>query len=481
MRPAPPEDSPGDRGLAETGVLADLAGLSVFSDLRDQPLFKALENLLAAAGRPGAAGSYGKAAASIPVLIRAWSDFVRALCCSGELSFHDAVASLTLASENPFTLAAERGLSPEHLKVPAENDLSRLSRIASLDIAALGRLVSVAAEKAGLTGGQSRELEREALALVQAGQRAGCAGPETAASPGTAPGALFSGGDWAAGLPAFAARIRSRGAGDLGLYRSFRWVSCGKGGTMQPVAAPDPVRLSDLAGYRDQRSVVVSNTLRFIEGKPANNLLLYGDRGTGKSATVKAVCAEYADRGLRILELRKEALPSFPAVLERLGCRGLKFVIFIDDLSFETLDDSFTGIKAMFEGGVEARPSNTVIYATSNRRHLVKENRSGPVLSGDLRDFDTMQEQLSLADRFGLTVIYTAPSQEEYAAVAEFIASKRGLLKNAEEDPSPEAGEKRRLFRENCLRWERWFNGRSPRTAVQYVDWVEGGGAFPWE
>ncbi|MDR2618614.1 MAG: ATP-binding protein [Treponema sp.] len=469
MRSPPPEDGPGDGELTETGVLADLAGLSVFSDLRDQPLFKALEELLAAAGRPDAAGSYGKAAASIPALIRAWSGFVRALCGFGGLSFHDAAASLVTASENPFTLAAEKGLFPEHLKTPAENDLSRLNRVASLDVAALGRLVSSGAKKAGLTDRQSREFEQEALALSQGGQKAANTGE------------VFSGDDWAAALPAFAAYIRSRGAGSLGLYRSFRWVSNDGSGTMQPVANPDPIRLSDLSGYEDQRSVVVSNTLRFIEGKPASNLLLYGDRGTGKSATVKAVCAEYADQGLRILELRKEALPSFPAVLECLASRGLRFVVFIDDLSFETLDDSFMSLKALLEGGAGTRPANTVIYATSNRRHLVKENRSDRVPGGDVRDFDTMQEQLSLADRFGLTVIYAAPNQEEYLAIAEFIARKRGLLKTAAEDPSPEAEEQRRLFRENCLRWERWFNGRSPRTAAQYADWLEGGGKFPWE
>jgi predicted AAA+ superfamily ATPase len=227
---------------------------------------------------------------------------------------------------------------------------------------------------------------------------------------------------------------------------------------------------------------VVSNTLRFIEGKAANNLLLYGDRGTGKSATVKAVCNEYAPRGLRLIEVRKGSLPELPAILDSLASRALRFIVFIDDLSFESADDSFTGLKALLEGGVESRPDNVVVYATSNRRHLVKERLSdrpssaeaaNAVTTGDVRAFDTMQEQFSLADRFGVTVVFTAPNQEEYLRIACFIARRRGVL-GAD-------GEEARRFRDNALRWERWFNGRSPRTAAQYVEWVAGGAGFPWE
>jgi predicted AAA+ superfamily ATPase len=278
---------------------------------------------------------------------------------------------------------------------------------------------------------------------------------------------------------------------------------------LRPVPHPDPVSLADLAGYEDQKSVVIANTLRFAGGKSANNLLLYGDRGTGKSATVKAVCNAYADRGLRLLELRKHDLFELPRILDVIAGRGLRFIVFIDDLSFETIDDSFTCLKALLEGGVEVRPPNAVIYATSNRRHLIKErlaDRPGPKAlasdlsvhtavhtaansgvngGGEVRAFDTMQEQFSLADRFGLTVIFTAPNQEEYLAIAEFIARRRNLLGGAEGRADEET---LRQFRDNALRWERWFNGRSPRTAVQYVDWVaglpvrqDGFSGFPWE
>jgi predicted AAA+ superfamily ATPase len=306
-------------------------------------------------------------------------------------------------------------------------------------------------------------------------------------------------GPWGESLACFAAYLRRHGAGPLGRYGFFRWTGgrqCGASRSAQrsdaamsrsaqrsdaapaarPVLNPDPVRLADLSGYEDQRSVVIANTLAFLEGKAANNLLLYGDRGTGKSATVKAVCREYLEKGLRLLELRKEDMAELPALLEYTASRGLRFIIFIDDLAFENLDDSFTSLKGLLEGGVETRPSNTVIYATSNRRHFVKERLSdrpagpgqGLAPDAEVRSFDTMQEQLSLSDRFGLTVIFTAPSQEEYLSIACFIAERRGLKPDE-------------LLRQNALRWEKWFNGRSPRTASQFVDWAAAGMAFPWE
>jgi predicted AAA+ superfamily ATPase len=223
------------------------------------------------------------------------------------------------------------------------------------------------------------------------------------------------------------------------------------------------------------RNAVIVNTKRFIEGKNANNILLYGDRGTGKSATVKAVCNEFADQGLRLIEVRKDGVQYLPSLMEEIAGRGLRFVIFIDDLSFERADDSFTGLKALLEGGIEARPANAVIYATSNRRHFVKERFSDRPANadGDPRAFDTMQEQLSLSDRFGLTIVFTAPDQDEFLSIAEKIAETRGLFCKTEEE--------RKKFHENAIRWERWFNGRSPRAAVQFVDWISGGEGFPWE
>ncbi|MDR3167560.1 MAG: ATP-binding protein [Treponema sp.] len=444
-------------------VLADIAGLSVFSNLGSHPLIQALVKVLTLLSTDRASGG------GASEILRPWAVFTgNFFLYNRENSFYITLASLTVADENPFTLAAEGGMgrvSPLLLAVTG-TDLSRLGRIARFDLSALGFYIAALLQKEGLEEA-ARDCEETARALWLA-EGAGGSGNFARAQ------VFPQDSDWGEALPHLGDYIAAHGAGLLGQYHAFYW---GGGGGLSPVRNPDPVELCWLSGYEEQRALVVSNTRRFIEGKPANNLLLYGDRGTGKSATVKAMCNEFAPRGLRLLELRKPDLSQLPAILETLAFRGLRFVIFIDDLSFESTDDSFTTLKALLEGGVEAKPANVVVYATSNRRHLVKErfsDRPAAAVDGEVRAFDTMQEQFSLADRFGLTVIFTTPSQEEYLEIACFIAEKRGLLKAGNEGA-------RKAFRENALRWERWFNGRSPRTAVQYADWVEGGEGFPWE
>jgi predicted AAA+ superfamily ATPase len=465
-----------------------MAGLSVFGGIKAHPLLAALRVLLRdlAWHEPGnPAGDGGISSSGALDLIRSWASFTETFVRHNRAySFPKTVAFLAKTDDNPFTRAAERqeaGDIPPVLRVLAAGDLSRLGRLAALDLTRLGLYIAGILRNTGFAE-EAEHITEGALAL----------GPSPEEPPG-GDGDLFPPGrDWGAALPALAGYIRVHGAGKLGLHGSFYWSS-GKI-PFRPVRSPDPIRLAGLSGYEEQRSVVVANTLRFLEGKPANNVLLYGDRGTGKSAAVKAVCNEYAPRGLRLLELRKGDLPRLSRILDTLSTRGLRFIVFIDDLSFETAGDSFTTLKALLEGGIEARPPNVVVYATSNRRHLVKESLADrpttamaaeAASSGDVRAFDTMQEQFSLADRFGITVVFSAPSQEEYLGIAEFIARRRGLLPpSGEGGPGglpDDSGQARRLFRENALRWERWFNGRSPRTAVQYVDWVAGGAGFPWE
>jgi predicted AAA+ superfamily ATPase len=442
---------------------ADIAGLAVFSSLKKHILIRCFKKLLDEVSRE----------AEPLDLVRAWSRFTEALILqNGDASFHSCIRFLTISGDNTFTRKAENSFEqiPQALRALAAGDLSRLGRLAAFDLAGLGVHLAERLRKAGLA--------ESADSIEESGRMLGLE-PVGSLEPATAP-ILSLEGDWGKALPELAEYIRRRGAGELGLYNFFYWVSSG---TLKPVLHPDPIRIADLSGYDDQRSVVVANTLRFIEGKSANNMLLYGDRGTGKSATVKAVCAEYADKGLRLVEIHKRDLQRLPDLLVLLSSRALRFIVFIDDLSFETTDDSFTTLKALLEGGIESRPSNVVVYATSNRRHLVKERMADrPTIAmaaeaastGDVRAFDTMQEQFSLADRFGVTVVFTAPNQDEYLRIACFIAGQRGLLDGTGE-------EELKKFRDNALRWERWFNGRSPRTAVQYVDWAAAGTDFPWE
>jgi predicted AAA+ superfamily ATPase len=434
---------------------ADIAGLSIFSAIKKHPLVQALDSLLEDLSR------------DIPPLdlIRAWANFMEILICQDRVgSFYSPIYALSITDDNPFTRRLESTdleLLPPALCTLAKGDLSRLGRIAAIDLPGLGIHLARLLEKAGLEE-SAAHIEAEAWAVGGSVQ--------------SIPGELFpKDADWGMFLSTLGNHIRTHGAGELGLYRSFSWAS---GATLRPVLNPDPITPADLSGYEDQRSIVTSNTLRFLEGKSANNLLLYGDRGTGKSATVKAVCNEYAHRGLRLIEVRKGNLPELPAILDTLASRALRFIVFIDDLSFESTDGSFISLKTLLEGGIESRPDNVVVYATSNRRHLVKERlsdrpSSAEAASGDVRAFDTMQEQFSLADRFGITVVYTAPNQDEYLRIACFIGQQRGILGSGEEE--------QQRFRDNALRWERWFNGRSPRTAVQYVEWLAGGTGFPWE
>ena len=438
--------------------MIDIHSITLFSTVRDSALLLSLNKILRLLTLERC-----EAPKIAPRLARSWAKFSATIASFGvnAPSFYHALAFLTLTDDNQFTHAAETGAElPSLLVALAKTDLSRLGRIAVYDIAALGAQVAARLRNAGFEQA-AQDIEIEARAL-------------NAADVSQAHNSVFPAqGDWGERLPAFVEYLKANGAGQVGLYHAFRWS-----GALTPVRKPDPVRLADLSGYEEQRSVVVANTLRFLEGRSANNLLLYGDRGTGKSATVKAVCNEYAARGLRLLELPKQSLSELSRILETLSSRAMRFIIFIDDLSFEAIDDFFTNLKMLLEGDIEARPANVVIYATSNRRHLVKERLADRPTTAQAisepRAFDTMQEQFSLADRFGLTVVYTSPSQDEYLSIAEHIAAQRGLLL-----PETSAAE-RDVFRENALRWERWFNGRSPRTAVQYVDWLTGGAGFPW-
>ncbi|GHV74193.1 hypothetical protein AGMMS49940_14950 [Spirochaetia bacterium] len=458
-------------------IRADIAGLSVFSALKRYPLVQSLDALLAELSRVSSAdGPLDLRPDVSPLdLIRDWANLMETLVRRNQGgSFYAQIYFLTITDDNPFTRCLESRSCHPTLYALAVSDLSRLGRLASFDLPGLGAHLSSLLEKAGL--GESAVYIEEAARLISSTDSIWGSKDVSLDIP---VGLFLKNADWGKSLSALADYIRTHGAGELGLYRSFFWASSVQAtsvAALRPVLNPDPIGLADLSGYEDQRSVVTANTLRFLEGKPANNLLLYGDRGTGKSATVKAVCHEYAHRGLRLIEVRKEHLPELPAILDTLASRALRFIVFIDDLSFESTDDSFTSFKGLLEGGVKSRPDNVVIYATSNRRHLVKERRSdrpNAAETGDVRAFDTMQEQFSLADRFGVTVVYTAPTQDEYLQIACFIGQQRGVLGTGEAELQH--------FRDNALRWERWFNGRSPRTAVQYVEWVAGGAGFPWE
>lgn len=246
---------------------------------------------------------------------------------------------------------------------------------------------------------------------------------------------------------------KENGCGIFARYKAFIW----RDGDIQPVLHPDRIDMDSFTGYEIQRDMVVNNTKSFIEGKSCNNCLLYGDKGTGKSSTVKAIANEFRKDGLRIVEIPKERLIDFPILVDKIAALPMKFIIFIDDLSFQKQDQSYTTLKAVLEGGLAARPDNALIYATSNRRHLVKESFSDRT-DDDVNTRDNMQESLSLSDRFGLAVCYSIPTKKEFVDIVIALARQRGIDMS---DKELEMGAERFALSRG---------GRSPRCAKQYVE-----------
>ncbi len=263
-------------------------------------------------------------------------------------------------------------------------------------------------------------------------------------------------------VAALAAFHRRCGFGELALHRIWRWD-----GRLIPVHDYDKIRLSDLIGYQSQKDEVMQNTRLFVSTGRGNNLLLYGARGTGKSSLIKAVANELADAGLCLVELPLDHIVDLPRLQAELAEQPRRYIIYIDDLSFEKADQSYKITKAVLEGSVSALGGNVLIYATSNRRHLIVENwqdRDGVQHeNGEVRASDSMSEKFSLADRFGQTVLFTTPNQEQYLHIVAGLAAADGI-----ELPRAE-------LRERALQWALWQNGCSGRTARQFVNSLAAG------
>lgn len=249
-----------------------------------------------------------------------------------------------------------------------------------------------------------------------------------------------------------------RGAGIFGSCSSFIWNSANQ--DFKPVTDPDQITFEDLIGYEFQKNCLIQNTLQFLKGLPANNILLYGDRGTGKSSSIKALNHWFAGKKLRLIGVNKEDLKDFPIIVAKLRNRGLKFILYVDDLSFGTEENQYKHLKTVLEGGLEVRPANVLIYATSNRRHLIKETFADR--EDELHGNDAVQEKLSLSDRFGITLTYSTPTLDEYLTIVKQLSEQRGIRLPWEE------------IKSHAIQWERQQNVRSGRTAKQFVDQLEG-------
>lgn len=282
------------------------------------------------------------------------------------------------------------------------------------------------------------------------------------------PETLREGLDWAGYLPGFRTetldipgdyqrRCENIGSLGYGMYAKYRMFYINPENQIVPVRNPDGVRLASLVDYKREQQIILDNTQALLEGKPAANILLTGDAGTGKSSTVKAVVNELYTKGLRILEVRKEQLHQIPGILDALNSNPLKFILFIDDLSFQKDDDNFSALKAILEGSVSAKSGNVVIYATSNRRHLVKESFSDRE-GDDIHRNDTMQEIISLSERFGIQITFQKPDKQTYLDIVTHLAQERGVQMEAKALET--LAEQFALSR----------GGRSARAANQFVD-----------
>lgn len=264
------------------------------------------------------------------------------------------------------------------------------------------------------------------------------------------------------------AHYEKYGAGMYGLYKAFRVDPAAADETelrLIPVTDSADVRFDDLIGYESQKKTLRDNTEAFVSGHFANNVLLYGDSGTGKSTSVHALMHDYADRGLRLIEVSKPDRSRLPQILSAIKKRNYRFILFLDDLSFEENESDYKELKAMLEGALETRSDKVLIYATSNRRHLIREtwgDRSDMEYNEDIHRSDTMEEKLSLAGRFGVTIYYPKPGPREYLEIVKALAARKGIELRGQD------------LEDAARKWELRHGGMSGRTASQLITWLDG-------
>lgn len=256
------------------------------------------------------------------------------------------------------------------------------------------------------------------------------------------------------------------GTGLIGINRAFTVKVDEKGkASLRPVAKTEDIKLSDLIGYELQKQRLTANTVAFIEKKPANNVLLYGDGGTGKSTSIRAIINQYWGKGLRIIQVYRHQMKYLAQIINQIKNRNYRFIIYMDDLSFEDFETEYKYLKAVIEGGLEPRPENVLIYATSNRRHLIKEtwkDRNDVDYDGDIHRSDSMEEKLSLAERFGVQIYYGKPTKDEFHQMVETMAQRECL--NIDKN----------TLHKEANKWEIRRGGVSGRSARQFIDYLKG-------
>ena len=387
---------------------AQLRGLSAFRSLLDTPMLKDALQLLDAAARRDGEGA-----------LAAYDQMFYRLKAEGYSGLGTWLWDTLRYTETPFGDLAGSGRSDPELEGAARRDVDAL-----LLLARLGAEEIRVALKPILTEEYVSVLDN---------------------LPAWETGAPFT-------FEELSAFYRENGAGLYAKYRAFLWEE----GQLVPVADPDCPHPVELLGYDQQRKQVLDNTRLLVEGKPSNNVLLFGDGGTGKSATVKSMLYLPGMENLRLIEIQKENLVGMPRLIRSLAGRRQSFILFIDDLAFDQDDKTYSSLKTILEGGLEKRPLNVAIYATSNRRHLVRQTFSDR--AGDEVDaFETISEKTALAERFGLRIPYMTMSKSEYLALIDHLAGLYHVEMNRE------------VLHAKAMEWEIRHAGRTPRVARQFI------------
>ncbi len=387
---------------------AQLRGLSAFRSLLDTPMLKDALQLLDAAARRDGEGA-----------LAAYDQMFYILKAEGYSGLGTWMWDTLRYTETPYGDLAGSGRSDSELEGAARRDVDAL-----LQLARLGAEDIRVALKPILTEEYVSVLDN---------------------LPAWETGAPFT-------FEELSAFYRENGAGLYAKYRAFLWEE----GQLVPVADPDCPHPVELLGYDQQRKQVLDNTRLLVEGKPSNNVLLFGDGGTGKSATVKSMLYLPGMENLRLIEIQKENLVGMPRLIRSLAGRRQSFILFIDDLAFDQDDKTYSSLKTILEGGLEKRPLNVAIYATSNRRHLVRQTFSDR--AGDEVDaFETISEKTALAERFGLRIPYMTMSKSEYLALIDHLAGLYHVEMNRE------------VLHAKAMEWEIRHAGRTPRVARQFI------------
>ncbi|MEH2277837.1 MAG: ATP-binding protein [Nostoc sp.] len=375
--------------------------------------------------------------------LQAYGSYFYALAARNQ-NWEDYLITQLLFSENPFTRLAEvREFEdlPPALVAAVEHDLQILQSLYKCSSASLSEWIQGVAHMpiSPVVWYKEQELVEVEIKFVTYLQQLD---------------------NWGDAVEELAAYYRQCGSGLFAEYRALRWQA----GQFIGIRYSDPVKLSALVGYESQRDALLKNTEFLLSGEMALHVLLYGSRGSGKSSLVKSLLNEYSNRSLRLLEVSKSDLKDLPEIVEHLRGVSQKFIIFVDDLSFEEDDDAFKALKVVLEGNLTARPENVVVYATSNRRHLIREffvDRPAPKDNEEIHAWDTMQEKLSFSDRFGLTLTFEPANQKTYLKIVQHLAAQ-AEINITQEDLEFQA-----------LQWATRHNGRSGRTARQFVDFLK--------